>query len=89
MDSNLWTLLIVAGIGFAVIGGLAMLSSNYTLGNIKSKTVGDGQHGTARWATEDEIRKTFAPRSKDSYLAAEARKARSQRWWTATIFIAS
>ena len=25
MDSNLWTLLIVAGIGFAVIGGLAML----------------------------------------------------------------
>lgn len=60
MDSNLWTLLIVAGIGFAVIGGLAMLSNNYTLGNIKSKTVGDGQHGTARWATESEIRKTFA-----------------------------
>ena len=60
MDSNLWTLLIVAGLGFAVIGGLAMLSSNYTLGNIKSKTVGDGQHGTARWATENEIRKTFA-----------------------------
>ena len=52
MDSNLWTLLIVAGLGFAVIGGLAMLSSNYTLGNIKSKTVGDGQHGTARRATE-------------------------------------
>lgn len=60
MDSNLWTLLIVAGLGFAVIGGLAMLSSNYTLGNIKSKTVGDGQHGTARWTTESEIRKTFA-----------------------------
>ena len=60
MDSNLWTLLIVAGLGFAVICGLAMLSSNYTLGNIKSKTVGDGQHGTARWATESEIRKTFA-----------------------------
>ena len=60
MDSNLWTLLIIAGLGFAVIGGLAMLSSNYTLGNIKSKTVGDGQHGTARWATENEIRKTFA-----------------------------
>ena len=59
MDSNLWTLIIVAGLGFAVICGLAMLSSNYTLGNIKSKTVGDGQHGTARWATENEIRKTF------------------------------
>ena len=56
MDSNLWTLIIVAGLGFAVICGLAMLSSNYTLGNIKSKTVGDGQHGTARWATESVIR---------------------------------
>ena len=33
MDSNLWPLLIVAGVGFAVIGGIAMLSSNYTLGN--------------------------------------------------------
>ena len=64
-EAQEWTqtsglLLIVAGLGFAVIGGLAMLSSNYTLGNIKSKTVGDGQHGTARWATEREIRKTFA-----------------------------
>ena len=30
----------------------------YTL-NIKSKTVGNGQHGTARWATKAEIRKTY------------------------------
>lgn len=36
------------------------MSNNYTLGNIKAKTVGDGQHGTARWATEGEIRKTFS-----------------------------
>ena len=27
---------------------------------IKSKTVGDGQHGTARWATTQEVKKTFA-----------------------------
>lgn len=27
--------------------------------NIKAKTVGDGQYGTARWATPGEIRKTF------------------------------
>jgi len=26
---------------------------------IKAKTVGDGQHGTARWATTEEIKKTF------------------------------
>ena len=37
-----------------------MLSSHYTLGNIKAKTVGDGQHGTARWASEAEIRKAFS-----------------------------
>ena len=32
----------------------------YTLSGIKSKTVGDGQHGTARWATAKEIRQTYA-----------------------------
>ena len=32
---------------FLVIGGLSMMSHHYTLGNIKSRTVGDGQHGTA------------------------------------------
>lgn len=31
-----------------------------TLDGIKSKTVGDGQHGTARWATKQEIRQTYA-----------------------------
>ena len=44
----------------AVIGGLALLGDHYTLNNIKSKTVGDGQHGTARWATDAELRKTYA-----------------------------
>ena len=45
---------------FAVIGGLAMLSNHYTLNGIKSRTVGDGQYGTARFATEKEIRETYA-----------------------------
>ena len=49
------------GLGmFAVIGGLVMLSSHYTLNGIKSKTVGDGQYGTARFATEKEIREIYA-----------------------------
>ena len=39
---------------------LSVLTSNYSLNGIKSKTVGDGQHGTARWATTQEIKKTFA-----------------------------
>ena len=49
-----------------VVGGalllLAALSSanRYSLNHIKAKTVGDGQHGTARWATQEEIRQTFA-----------------------------
>ena len=50
-------------IGFAavmviVIAGLSMISHHYTL-NIKSRTVGDGQHGTARWATKREIQRTY------------------------------
>ena len=43
----------------AVFGGIAFFSQNYTLDNIKSRTVGDGQHGTARWATKKEIQKTY------------------------------
>ena len=39
---------------------LSVLTNNYSLNGIKSKTVGDGQHGTARWATTQEIKKTFA-----------------------------
>ena len=39
---------------------LSVLTNNYSLNNIKSKTVGDGQHGTARWATTQEVKKTFA-----------------------------
>ena len=43
-----------------VIGGLSLLSNHYTLSGIKSRTVGDGQHGTARWATAKEIKQTYA-----------------------------
>ena len=39
---------------------LSDLTNNYSLNGIKSKTVGDGQHGTARWATAQEVKKTFA-----------------------------
>lgn len=57
---NLWILFAAAGVMVTIIGGLALLGDHYTLNNIKSKTVGDGQHGTARWATDTEIRKTYA-----------------------------
>ena len=60
MTDALWILLAAGGVMAAVIGCLTLLNSRYTLNNIKSKTVGDGQHGTARWATDAEIRKTYA-----------------------------
>ena len=59
-SSNVAMLLGIGGLMFVVIGGLAALSRIYTLNNIKSRTVGDGQHGTARWATAREVRDTFA-----------------------------
>ena len=49
----------VTALMFIVIGGLAAVAHYYTLNGIKSKTVGDGQHGTARWATRNEIQKNF------------------------------
>ena len=59
-SSNITMLLGAGALMFAVIGGLALLSHHYTLSGIKAKTVGDGQHGTARWATAKEISKTYA-----------------------------
>ena len=53
-------LIAAASIMFVVIGGLIFLAHYYTLDGIKSKTVGDGQHGTARWATKQEIQRTYA-----------------------------
>ena len=55
------TPLIAAGVVIVLfIVLLSVLTSNYSLNGIKSKTVGDGQHGTARWATTQEVKKTFA-----------------------------
>ena len=36
------------------------LTNNTDLNHIKSKTVGDGQHGTARFASPKEIEKTYS-----------------------------
>ena len=57
--SNITTLIVVGAVMFAVLGGVTLLSHIYSLNGIKSRTVGDGQHGTARWATKREIRKTY------------------------------
>ena len=53
--SGIWILAAAGAAMFLAIGGLSMLSHYYTLNGIKSRTVGDGQHGTARWATKKEL----------------------------------
>lgn len=60
LNASIWILIAAGATMFLVIGGLSMMSHHYTLGNIKSRTVGDGQHGTARWATDKEIKQTYA-----------------------------
>ena len=57
--SGITTIVLVGAIMFAVLGGVTLLAHIYSLNHIKSRTVGDGQHGTARWATKREIRKTY------------------------------
>ncbi|WP_243103760.1 MULTISPECIES: VirD4-like conjugal transfer protein, CD1115 family [unclassified Dehalobacter] len=57
--SQIITLISAGVIMFVVLGGLSLLAHYYTLNGIKSKTVGDGQHGTARFASKGEIKKTY------------------------------
>lgn len=59
MQSQVFLLIGVGASMFLVIGGLSLLAHYYTLNGIKSKTVGDGQHGVARFATQKEIIKTY------------------------------
>ena len=57
--SGISMLIIIGAIMLLVLCGIPFLAYIYDLNHIKSKTVGDGQHGTARWATKSEIRKTY------------------------------
>ena len=59
MPESMTPLAAVGVIGALFILLLSLLTNNYSLNNIKSKTVGDGQYGTARWATDQEIRKAY------------------------------
>lgn len=59
-SGNIGLLLLVGFAALIVIGVISLASNNYNLGNIKARTVGDGQHGTARWATKKEMRRSFS-----------------------------
>ena len=57
--SGITILIIAAAAMIFTLGGVSLLAHVYTLNNIKSKTVGDGQHGSARWATKSEIKRVY------------------------------
>lgn len=61
MNEQIMILMSVTALMFLVIGGLSLLAHYYTLNGIKSKTVGDGQHGVARFATKKEIIQIYHP----------------------------
>ena len=53
------TLILMAGGMLLIVGLITILGRRYDLNGIRDRTVGHGQHGTARWATEYEIRLTY------------------------------
>ena len=59
MINETWTLILLLAAVFGALAAIAAFSNRGSLDNIKSRDVGDGQHGTARWATPPEVRKTF------------------------------
>ena len=59
MNENTWPFILICGGLLVFLLAVSFFSQRYSLNNIKSKTVGDGQHGTARWATPKEIRGTY------------------------------
>lgn len=58
--SDVTLLILLGAVMLCTLGGVTLLAHIYDLNHIKSKTVGDGQHGTARWATKTEIKETYA-----------------------------
>lgn len=59
MDEKQTAIIIILVVLFIVFLVIVNLLDNRSIDGIKAKTVGDGQHGTARWATKPEIKNTF------------------------------
>ena len=59
MPESVMPLIAVGVVAVLFILLVSLLSNNDSLNGIKSKTVGDGQHGTARWATLKEVQKAY------------------------------
>lgn len=65
-------LLLSVGSIIAVLFFVTYASQKHNLNSIKDKTVGNGQHGTARWATKQEIHRTYhhVPFTPEAWRAA-------------------
>ena len=59
MPGNVLPLILAVTVFVLIICAITVLDGRQSLNGIKSRTVGDGQHGTARWATVKEIHSTF------------------------------
>lgn len=57
-DQQMITIGLMA-LAFIVFFIVVNVLDNRSINGIKSKRIGDGQHGTARWATKPEIKRTF------------------------------
>lgn len=53
------TLVLSIGSILGLFALIAFASKSYSLNGIKDTTVGNGQHGTARWATPGEIKQSY------------------------------
>ena len=52
VNNDTWMLILLLAVVFGALVATTTFSGRGSLDSIKSKTVGDGQHGTARWATD-------------------------------------
>ena len=59
MNTSQIFLLCLCGAFFLVVALIAAIGDRYSLKGIPNKPVGNGQHGTARFATKSEVAKTY------------------------------
>lgn len=59
MNQTQILLLCICGAFFLVVTLIAAIGDHYSLKGIPNKPVGNGQHGTARFATHGEVAKTY------------------------------
>ncbi len=59
MNEKQTAIIVILIVFFIIFLVIVNLLDNKNINGIKAKTVGDGQHGTARWATKPEIKNTF------------------------------